>query len=79
MIAPAELHVMRLLDSSRAGTRGAPILIHCWAGISRSTAAALHHAVPPEPAGAEIDIAAEMRLRAATSSRTRCWSAMPTA
>jgi predicted protein tyrosine phosphatase len=65
MIAPAELHVMRLLDFIEDWDRDAPMLIHCWAGISRSTAAAFITLCRLNPQAPEIDIAAEMRLRAA--------------
>ena len=37
---PTARHVTRLLDFSRRWDTKAPILIHCWAGISRSMAAA---------------------------------------
>ena len=37
---PAAHHVARLLDFGRTWNADAPMLVHCWAGISRSTAAA---------------------------------------
>jgi predicted protein tyrosine phosphatase len=64
MIAPAELHVMRLLDFIEDWDRRAPMLVHCWAGISRSTAAAFITLCRLNPQAGETDIAAEMRLRA---------------
>ena len=40
LVAPAEHHMHELLDFVRAWPREAPLVIHCYAGISRSTAAA---------------------------------------
>src|ERR1700722_10168413 len=37
---PARHHVDELLEFGRTWEPHAPILVHCWAGISRSTAAA---------------------------------------
>jgi predicted protein tyrosine phosphatase len=37
---PAAHHVARLLEFGRTWNADAPLLVHCWAGISRSTAAA---------------------------------------
>jgi len=39
-IAPNAQHVARLLEFARAWGGQGPMVIHCWAGISRSTAAA---------------------------------------
>lgn len=39
-VLPAEEHVERLLAFVRAWDQARPLVIHCWAGISRSTAAA---------------------------------------
>lgn len=38
---PGESHVRKLLDFADAWDRSAPLIVHCYAGISRSTAAAL--------------------------------------
>src|SRR3981081_2282399 len=39
-VAPAEEHVHKLLGFVRGWDRGAPLVRHCFAGISRSTARA---------------------------------------
>lgn len=39
-VLPAAEHVERLLHFVRGWERESPLLFHCWAGISRSTAAA---------------------------------------
>jgi predicted protein tyrosine phosphatase len=40
-IAPDREHLERLLDFAQDWRRSGPLVIHCYAGISRSTAAAL--------------------------------------
>lgn len=40
LVAAGEADVRRLIDFIDAWDRSAPLAIHCWAGISRSTAAA---------------------------------------
>ena len=39
--APGEEHVQRLIDFVGKWDRAAPMVVHCYAGISRSTAGAL--------------------------------------
>ena len=50
MICPAEEHVGEFLEFFRRWDRSAPVVVHCFAGISRSTAAAFsaYCAVRPE-------------------------------
>lgn len=38
--APTSADLSRLLDFARGWDAGRPMLVHCWAGVSRSTAAA---------------------------------------
>ena len=40
-IHPNESHVGKIIEFARQWDRRAPLLVHCWAGVSRSTAAAL--------------------------------------
>lgn len=40
LVVPSEDHVASLIRFARDWDRSAPLLIHCWAGISRSTAGA---------------------------------------
>jgi predicted protein tyrosine phosphatase len=65
---PAETHVANLLAFARAWDREAPLLIHCYAGVSRSTAAAFAVACALDPETTARDIAE--RLRAASPSAT---------
>lgn len=67
-IVPAQEHVERLLAFIRDWDRAAPIVIHCWAGVSRSTAAAYIAACALAPARDEAEIA--RALRAASPSAT---------
>ncbi len=63
MIAPARDHIVGLLTFADTWDCKAPMIVHCWAGISRSTAAAYIVACSRNE-GAEYDIAESMRLRA---------------
>ena len=62
MISPGEEHVQRLLAFVDAWDRREPLLIHCFAGISRSTAAAFISLCAIEPDRAEAEIASRLRL-----------------
>jgi len=61
MITPGEDHVRELLDFVGRWDRRQPLLIHCYAGISRSTAAAFISLCAVKPERAEIDIAWRLR------------------
>ena len=58
----------RLIDFIQAWDRKAPLLIHCWAGISRSTATAFAAMCMLNPKANEMQLAA--RLREASASAT---------
>ena len=64
MIAPERAHVVQILDFGRGWDGQAPLLVHCWAGISRSTATAFMLACQLNPHAAEWDIAWRLRLAA---------------
>jgi predicted protein tyrosine phosphatase len=61
---PAPDHVSRLLTFTRAWDPAEPILIHCWAGISRSMAAAFIVMCDRLEPGLENRIAWGIRKRA---------------
>ena len=61
-VLPGEEHVRRIIEFASRWARGAPMLVHCHAGVSRSSAAALLVACAQER-GRERDLA--LRLRAA--------------
>jgi predicted protein tyrosine phosphatase len=58
---PSLEQVDRLLSFARGWDERRPLLVHCWAGISRSTAAAFAIACQRRPTRPELDIAAELR------------------
>ena len=61
MTLPGEDHVRSLLDFARSWDRKAPLVIHCFAGISRSTAAAYSVAAALAPQRDEAELAATLR------------------
>lgn len=67
-VLPAEEHVAAILAFVRGWTRDKPVVIHCYAGISRSTAAAYIAACALAPERDEAEVAAA--LRAASPSAT---------
>lgn len=67
-VLPAEAHVAALIDFAQAWDRAAPMLIHCYAGVSRSTAAAFIAACALNPRRDEFDLAGLLRLRSPTAT-----------
>lgn len=68
LIAPAEAHVAAIIDFAKSWNRAAPLLIHCWMGVSRSPAAALITSLVIHPE--EEDVMLARRLRAASPYAT---------
>ncbi|KQT54199.1 tyrosine protein phosphatase [Aureimonas sp. Leaf454] len=68
LILPADDHLDRLLAFGRAWDRRRPLMIHCYAGISRSTAAAYILALAIDPGIDEAMLAAELRRRAPSAT-----------
>lgn len=68
LIAPQESHVQAIIDFARTWDRTAPLLIHCWMGVSRSPAAALIASLAISPD--DDDFALATRLRTATAFAT---------
>lgn len=68
MTPPGEAHVLELLHFVEAWDAHSPLVIHCWAGISRSTAGAYITACSRNPERNENEIA--RALRAASPSAT---------
>lgn len=60
-VLPAEEHIRQVLDFVRAWPRERPLVIHCYAGISRSTAAAYIAACAMAPERDEAEIARALR------------------
>ena len=61
---PARQHIDTLLEFSRGWDTSQPLLIHCWAGISRSMASAFTILCDRLGPDREIEIARAMRQRA---------------
>jgi predicted protein tyrosine phosphatase len=69
--APSREHVEDILDFARSWQPPAGLLIHCWAGISRSTAAAFATMCALNPDHDEAEIAWTLRRMAPTASPNR--------
>jgi len=67
-VAPAHEHVTKLLDFVRGWNRSAALVIHCYAGISRSTAGAYVAACALNPHRDELAIARGLRLASPTAT-----------
>lgn len=70
-IAPAAEHVAQLLEFAAAWDRQGPMVIHCWAGISRSTAAAFIALCALNPDAPEQRIAQLLREASPTAYPNR--------
>jgi len=66
--APAHEHVRRLIDFVTAWDRKAPMVVHCFAGISRSTAGAFVTACALNPRRDELTIARALRAASHTAT-----------
>lgn len=71
LILADEALVRRLIDFSRGWDEAAPMLIHCWAGISRSTASAFILACERNPDFPEERIARALRRASASAYPNR--------
>jgi predicted protein tyrosine phosphatase len=60
-VAPTEAHIEQVLNFVRGWDRSAPLVVHCYAGISRSTASAFAAACALNPHRDEIAIARQIR------------------
>jgi predicted protein tyrosine phosphatase len=70
-VLPAEEHVRRLLAFARQWDRKEPLVIHCYAGVSRSTAAAFIIACALSPSRSEAEIAGSIRQASHTATPNR--------
>jgi predicted protein tyrosine phosphatase len=75
LIEPDSELIKAILDFGNDWTGERPLLIHCWAGISRSSAAAFLIACARND-GYEADIADELRRRAPFATPNRLMAAL---
>jgi predicted protein tyrosine phosphatase len=76
LILPNTGHVTKLLDFLRSWDKQAPILIHCYAGLSRSTAAAFIALCALNPRTPEDAIAHALRRSSDTATPNRLFVAL---
>ncbi len=70
-VAPNAEHIDKLLEFALAWGGQGPMVIHCWAGISRSTAAALISLAALNPETPEVLIAQRLREASPTAYPNR--------
>jgi predicted protein tyrosine phosphatase len=68
---PSRADAEKMIAFFRAWRREAPLLIHCWAGISRSTAAAFTGLCLFRPDAAEEELALELRRASPSATPNR--------
>lgn len=68
MILPGEKHVRDLFAFAQDWDRQNPMIIHCYAGVSRSTAGAYMTSLFLNPDQDETELALELRRRAPTAT-----------
>ena len=71
LVCPDETTVETILKFGAGWDGEAPLLVHCWAGISRSTAAAFTLACERNPGVDERRIAGELRRASRTAKPNR--------
>ncbi len=70
-LAPSEEHIEKVLAFVRGWDRNAPMVVHCYAGISRSTASAFMAACALNPPRDETSIARQIRAASAIAQPNR--------
>jgi predicted protein tyrosine phosphatase len=67
-VAPDAEHIETLVEFVRGWDRAAPLVVHCWAGISRSTAAAFVSVCALQPERDEREVAWSIRRASPTAT-----------
>jgi predicted protein tyrosine phosphatase len=67
-VAPTEVHIEQVLRFVRGWDRRAPLVVHCYAGISRSTASAFASICALSPHRDEQSIAQALRRASPTAT-----------
>ncbi|MHA7774139.1 tyrosine phosphatase family protein [Roseibium sp. M-1] len=68
LVPASEQQIAEFVDFVRVWDRQAPLVIHCWAGISRSTAGAYVAACALNPEGDEYALASLLRERSPSAT-----------
>lgn len=68
LIHPQEDHIAEILEFASSWDRRSPMVVHCWAGISRSTAAAFMTICALNPHAREDDVARRLRDTSPTAT-----------
>jgi predicted protein tyrosine phosphatase len=71
MVAPMRAHMEKIIDFVETWDRTGKLLIHCWAGISRSTASAFTAMCLLNPRLDEHEIARELRSHSPVATPNR--------
>src|SRR5262245_66227453 len=67
-VAPADEHLTRLIEFVRGWDRAKPLVVHCYAGISRSTDGAFVTVCVLNPKRSELGLAQALRHDTATAT-----------
>src|ERR1700744_336930 len=70
-VAPSDSHIEQVLNFVRGWDRNAPLVVHCYAGISRSTASAFAAVCMLNPHRDEMSIAQQIRAASPIASPNR--------
>ena len=70
-VVPSDSHIEQVLNFVRGWDRNAPLVVHCYAGISRSTASAFAAACMLNPHRDEMSIARQIRAASPIASPNR--------
>jgi predicted protein tyrosine phosphatase len=70
-VAPCDSHIEQVLNFVRGWDRSAPMVVHCYAGISRSTASAFAAVCALNPHRDEMSIARQIRAASPIASPNR--------
>ena len=70
-VVPSDSHIEQVLNFVRGWDRSAPLVVHCYAGVSRSTASAFAAVCMLNPHRDEISIARQIRAASPIASPNR--------
>jgi predicted protein tyrosine phosphatase len=71
MLPPMRTHLEKIIDFVESWDRTGKLLIHCWAGISRSTASAFTAMCLLHPEWDEHEIARQLRMHSPVATPNR--------